>query len=107
VGKGVARISRKAMQAMGVREGDALEIASKRYTGAIAMQPYPEDEDLEIIRLDGLQRANAGSLGGRAYRDPARGAAHRHPRHPGAGAEEPPPVRAPARRCCALSWAGR
>lgn len=57
VGKGVARISRKAMQAMGVREGDALEIAGKRHTAAIAMQPYPED-------LDGLQRANAGVSAG-------------------------------------------
>ncbi|MDO9706836.1 CDC48 family AAA ATPase [Paracraurococcus lichenis] len=64
VGKGVARISRKAFQALGIRSGDAIEVAGKRHTAALAMPPTPEDEDLEIIRLDGLQRANAGVTAG-------------------------------------------
>jgi transitional endoplasmic reticulum ATPase len=64
VGKGVARICRKVMQALGMQQGDVLEIAGRRHTGAIAVPPYPEDEDLEIIRLDGLQRANAGVAAG-------------------------------------------
>ena len=64
VGKGVARVSRKLMQALGMQQGDPIEIVGKRHTAAIAVPPYPEDEDLEIIRLDGLQRANAGVTAG-------------------------------------------
>ena len=60
VGKGTARLSRAAIQSLGVREGDVIEIAGKRGTAAIALPPYMEDEGLDIIRLDGLQRANAG-----------------------------------------------
>jgi transitional endoplasmic reticulum ATPase len=64
VGKGVARISRKVMQSLGMQQGDVLEIVGQRHTAAIAITPYAEDEDLEIIRLDGLQRANAGVTAG-------------------------------------------
>ncbi|MBW3535224.1 MAG: CDC48 family AAA ATPase [Gemmatimonadetes bacterium] len=59
VGKGVARLGRGAMKGLGVREGDAVEIIGKRSTTAIALGPFPEDEGLELIRLDGFQRANA------------------------------------------------
>src|SRR3569623_2706716 len=31
-----------------------------RSTSARAIRPYGEDENIDIIRLDGLQRANAG-----------------------------------------------
>jgi transitional endoplasmic reticulum ATPase len=64
VGKGVARLSRRVMQSLGIQQGDALEIIGQRHTAALAIPPYPEDEDLEIIRLDGLQRANAGASAG-------------------------------------------
>jgi transitional endoplasmic reticulum ATPase len=47
------------MGRLGVTEGDVIEIIGKRSTAARAMLPYPEDEGLELIRLDGLQRANA------------------------------------------------
>ncbi|HTR18162.1 MAG TPA: CDC48 family AAA ATPase [Acetobacteraceae bacterium] len=60
VGKGVARISRRAALALNLGPGDVLELAGPRHTVAIPVPPYPEDETLEIIRLDGLQRANAG-----------------------------------------------
>jgi len=59
VGRGVARIDQKALQSLGLREGDVIEIVGKRTTAAIAVPPYPEDEGLRIIRLDGLERANA------------------------------------------------
>ncbi len=59
VGKGVARLGQKAAAALGIREGEIIEIQGKRTTAALALPPYPEDEGLEIIRLDGLQRANA------------------------------------------------
>ena len=60
VGTGTARLSRKAMQSLGIREGDVIEIAGKRPTAALALPPYEEDEGLDVIRLDGLQRGNAG-----------------------------------------------
>ncbi|HYZ48006.1 MAG TPA: CDC48 family AAA ATPase [Sphingomonas sp.] len=59
-GRGLARIPRAIMMALGLQEGDVVEIVGKRTTPARAVLPYPEDEGLEIIRLDGLQRANAG-----------------------------------------------
>src|SRR3546814_4645475 len=45
--------------ALGLGEGDVIELIGKRLTPARAILPYPEDEGLNIIRLDGLQRANA------------------------------------------------
>ena len=60
VGTGTARISRKTFQALSLREGQVIEIAGKRNTAAIVLPPYPEDEGLDVIRLDGLQRGNAG-----------------------------------------------
>jgi len=59
-GRGVARIGQKVLAELGLHEGQAVEIIGKRHTTAIAVPPYPEDEGLNIIRLDGLQRVNAG-----------------------------------------------
>ena len=59
-GRGVARLPVKLMQELGLAEGDVIEIVGKRSTAARALRPYSEDEALDIIRLDGLQRANAG-----------------------------------------------
>lgn len=59
-GRGLARMSRAFMAANGVVQGDVIEIIGKRSTAARAVDPYPEDEALEVVRLDGLQRANAG-----------------------------------------------
>jgi transitional endoplasmic reticulum ATPase len=59
-GRGFARLSRAGMAELGLQQGDVIEIIGKRATVARAVDPYPEDEGLEVIRLDGLQRANAG-----------------------------------------------
>ncbi|MDX3886347.1 MULTISPECIES: CDC48 family AAA ATPase [Sphingomonas] len=59
-GRGLARMSRATLGALGLAEGDVVEIVGKRSTAARAVLPYPEDEGLEILRLDGLQRVNAG-----------------------------------------------
>ena len=59
-GRGLARLPDKLMNALGVKEGDVIEIIGKRTTAARAIRPYGEDEGIDIIRLDGLQRANAG-----------------------------------------------
>jgi transitional endoplasmic reticulum ATPase len=59
-GRGLARLSRATLNALGLKEGDVVEIVGKRSTPARAVTPYAEDEGLDILRLDGLQRANAG-----------------------------------------------
>ncbi|MBZ6075548.1 CDC48 family AAA ATPase [Microvirga puerhi] len=59
-GRGVARVSQKVLAELGLQEGQPIEIVGKRHTTAIAVPPYAEDEGLNIIRLDGLQRVNAG-----------------------------------------------
>ena len=58
-GRGLARLPRRLMAELGLAEGDVLEIVGKRSTPARAVGPYSEDEGLDIVRLDGLQRANA------------------------------------------------
>ena len=63
-GGGIARIPRSAMAQLGVTEGDIVEISGKRQTASRVVAPYAEDEGLEVIRLDGLQRANAGAGAG-------------------------------------------
>jgi transitional endoplasmic reticulum ATPase len=59
-GRGIARVSQAVMKELGVSEGDAVEIVGRRHTTAIAVRPYSEDEGLQLVRLDGLQRVNAG-----------------------------------------------
>lgn len=59
-GQGIARMSRASLSAIGALEGDVLEITGKAVTVARAVLAYDEDDSLEVIRLDGLQRGNAG-----------------------------------------------
>ncbi|HEY6817086.1 MAG TPA: CDC48 family AAA ATPase [Croceibacterium sp.] len=63
-GRGVARMPRSVFQALGVTEGDPVEIEGKRITAAVAIPAYDEDEALEVVRLDGLLRANADTSSG-------------------------------------------
>ena len=63
-GQGIARMRRSAFQKLGITEGDVVEIVGKRTTAAIAMAAYPEDDALDVVRLDGLQRGNAESGSG-------------------------------------------
>jgi transitional endoplasmic reticulum ATPase len=56
VGKGTARL---AIHRLGLKEWDVVEVVGKRTTAAVVLPPYPEDHVLELVRLDGLQRANA------------------------------------------------
>lgn len=60
VGKNVARVSKKAMKEIGVKQGDIIEIEGDKKSGAIVRTSYREDEGLDIIRLDGLERKNTG-----------------------------------------------
>ena len=58
-GQGIARLPKSTFSALGITGGDVVEIAGKRNTAARAVVAYAEDEGLDVIRLDGLQRANA------------------------------------------------
>jgi len=60
VGRGIARIDQKTMQRLGISAGDVIEIVNKRTTSAIAWPAYSEDQNRDIIRIDGFTRKNAG-----------------------------------------------
>ncbi|MCX8207864.1 MAG: AAA family ATPase, partial [Methanothrix sp.] len=61
VGKGIARVSDDYMKRMGVRPLDVIEIIGDRRTAALVVSAYSADQGLDIIRMDGLIRSNAGS----------------------------------------------
>ncbi|MDH7597363.1 MAG: CDC48 family AAA ATPase [Methanothrix sp.] len=61
VGKGIARVSDEYMKRMGVRPLDVIEITGDRRTAALVVSAYSSDQGLDIIRMDGLIRSNAGS----------------------------------------------
>ncbi len=65
-GKGIARLDSSVMKKLGIREGDVIKIVGNVMTGAIAVRPYPNDIGLDIIRMDGLVRKNAGTSLGEA-----------------------------------------
>jgi transitional endoplasmic reticulum ATPase len=60
VGRGKVRIDADAMKIISVSVGDIIEIEGKRKTAAIVWPAYTEDQGMDIIRMDGLIRKNAG-----------------------------------------------
>ena len=60
VGRGIARIDQKTMQRLGISAGDVIEICGKRTTSAIAWPAYSEDQNRDLLRIDGYTRKNAG-----------------------------------------------
>ena len=61
VGRGIARIDQRTMQKLGISAGDVIEIVNKRTTSAIAWPAYSEDQNRDIIRIDGFTRKNSGA----------------------------------------------
>jgi SpoVK/Ycf46/Vps4 family AAA+-type ATPase len=59
-GRGIVRIDNRTMHTLGIKEGDIVELQGEKKTGAIAIRAYPADIGLNIIRMDGLTRRNAG-----------------------------------------------
>jgi transitional endoplasmic reticulum ATPase len=59
VGKDVARIDRNLMEKLGISSGDIVLITGKEKACAIAHPGYPEDQGLDLVRIDGNIRANA------------------------------------------------
>ena len=61
VGRKIARISRPAMSDLGVSTGDFLEIRSDSARAvAVAWPLHPQDEDSNVIRIDGYLREALG-----------------------------------------------
>ena len=63
-GRGFARLPDKLMHELGLTEGDVIEIVGKRLTAARAIRPYGEDEGIDIVRLDGLDKNKAVVIAG-------------------------------------------
>ena len=59
-GKSIARLSQDAFSELGISPGAIISLTGKRTTAAVAVPPYPADAGLDIVRLDGLLRSNAG-----------------------------------------------
>ncbi|MEO0556613.1 MAG: CDC48 family AAA ATPase [Bacteroidota bacterium] len=59
-GKSIARLSQNAFAELGIGPGAIISLTGKRTTAAIAVPPYTADAGLDIVRLDGLLRSNAG-----------------------------------------------
>ena len=60
VGRFIARVPQKVMRQLGISTGDYIEIIGKSSVYAQVWPSYYEDEDKEIIRLDGTLRQGAG-----------------------------------------------
>ncbi|MEB3787973.1 MAG: AAA family ATPase, partial [Desulfurococcales archaeon] len=58
-GKRRVRIDQNILRMLGVEPGDVVEIEGNRKTVAIAWPALPEDQGLDIIRMDGYLRKNA------------------------------------------------
>ena len=58
-GQGIVRMPKSAFSTLGITEGDVVEIIGKRTTAARAVLAYDEDQAVDVVRLDGLQRGNA------------------------------------------------
>ena len=59
VGQGKARISTSARKSLDVSIGEVIEITGENATCAVVWRARPEDEDSDVIRIDGMVRKNA------------------------------------------------
>ena len=61
VGRMIARMNSKSMQAIGARVGDYVSIKGSKVAYATVWPASPQDESQSIIRIDGIIRENAGA----------------------------------------------
>ncbi len=59
VGRGWARIPKRVMTLLGVKDGDVIEIIGKNRTTAMVFPLSPSEEFQDVIRIDGNTRRNA------------------------------------------------
>lgn len=60
IGRGIVRVDSKAKRELGLSTGDFVKLSGKKSTIAIVWQGSPEDEEMELVRMDGILRQNAG-----------------------------------------------
>src|ERR671933_1100142 len=60
VGKRRARIDSNTMQRLGIEAGEIIELIGKRSTAVTAWPADEEEKEMDIIRVDGQTRKNAG-----------------------------------------------
>nr|QNO54434.1 VCP-like ATPase [Methanosarcinales archaeon ANME-1 ERB7] len=60
IGRGIARIDSKAKSELKVSTGDIIRLKGKKSALAIVWQAHPDDEGLDMIRMDGILRQNVG-----------------------------------------------
>src|SRR5437016_707911 len=59
-GRGIVRIDPEVMKILELKEGDVVLILGSKATAAGVRRGYPEDANRGVIRMDGMQRRNAG-----------------------------------------------
>ncbi len=65
-GKRVIRLDSNARKVLGLTTGDVIQITGKKTTAALVLPSHPQDEGLNIIRMDGILRQNTNvALGDR------------------------------------------
>mgnify|MGYP001774193272 CR=1 FL=1 len=60
VGKRRARIDPRSMHRFGIEPGEVIEIVGKRSTAVTAWPADDEEQEADIVRIDGQTRKNAG-----------------------------------------------
>ncbi|VVC02791.1 VCP-like ATPase [Candidatus Bilamarchaeum dharawalense] len=60
IGRGIARLDSKAKNELSVSTGDIIKLSGKKSALAIVWQAHPDDEGLDMIRMDGILRQNVG-----------------------------------------------
>ncbi|MEW6748544.1 MAG: CDC48 family AAA ATPase [Candidatus Micrarchaeota archaeon] len=60
IGRGIARLDSRAKSELGLSTGDIVKLVGKKSALAIVWQAHPDDEGLEMIRMDGILRQNVG-----------------------------------------------
>lgn len=71
IGRGIVRIDSRAKSATAVSTGDIVLLKGKKSALAIVWQAHPDDEGLDMVRMDGILRQNAGvGLGDKVIIEP-------------------------------------
>src|SRR3989338_7695341 len=58
-GKRIVRVDSNARRILGLTTGDVVLIKGKKTTAATVLPAHPQDENLNIVRMDGILRQNA------------------------------------------------
>ncbi|HLD76326.1 MAG TPA: AAA family ATPase, partial [Candidatus Norongarragalinales archaeon] len=59
-GKRIVRLDSNARRVLALTTGDVVEIKAKKSTAALVLPAHPQDEGLNIVRMDGILRQNTG-----------------------------------------------